>query len=550
MKAIDCMGFAGGFACGANQAGFDIIAKREPSAFGGFGVASVEENLHVPDVQVSEAEFWRVVKADMVLGNPPCSGFSMLSTINTADSKTGKVVDGVRVAQRGIDSPDNKWMFDLISYSAKVKPEVAIFECVQGGGKLGAPLMRELWQRMREESGLDYHLTEVFMNAALVGGDVIRPRYFWVTHLRPFGVDMPHETPRPLMDLIGDLPREAGLRTDPDIDLDWGHVTNGSRSDQRIRLTIEAFRAKGFDWAEGQRLPKHLTEWMTRGEVMPEWWHGSDGHVLSHATSDNMYSPFRWRAGKPMGVVTGGFMDRAVHPLAARTFTYREGARFMGLPDDWSLRAVVAGKHDNWLGKGIPVASGRWISGWAKASIEGDPGEYAGIVREPKHRVIDVTSADRVRAIEKDQDAPVWWDRTDRPRRVIVTVPRLGEQTRRPEAWPEAVRDALPANTVASRPSVVRGPRPPRPPSPAGVRVNAPRGAISRVPPEEFQGLLDELNLSRSEAARALGVSTSRVTELTTHSRPNSWLNADRLGDFEARLRAHTSPAPDGALPA
>jgi len=531
------MDFAGGYACGVTQAGFDYVAKREPSFFGGFGVSAVESNFNGVQVEVSEPEFWSVVKADMVFGCPPCSGFSMLSTINTADSKTGKMVDGVRVAQRGVDSPDNKWMSDLMRYAAKVKPGVVVMESVASAGKIGAPLMEQLWQLLREESGLDYHLTSVFMNAALVGGDVIRPRYFFVAHLAPFGVDLPSARPRSLMELIGDLPLEAGMRTQGEYDSSWGHVTNGSRADERTRLTIEEFRKYGYDWAEGKRLPEHLEVWTKEmGHEYPEWWYGSSGELLSHAVSDNMYSPFRWRAGKPMGVVTGGFMDRAIHPIAARPFTYREGARFMGFPDDWSLKPIVEGKRDAWLGKAIPVAAGRWISTWARGALEEEPGEYAGVLVAPKHRIIDVSTSDKILDITRGETDD-WWERPETPRITYSYANDLEPSASRRLRTDTVISAAKrPTNVSTGRPSkartLARG-------QVKTVSQQRTVGPIVRIRPEEFQQLLDELRLSRVDAARALGVSPSRIGELTGHTRPKSWLNADRWPDVQVALRKY-----------
>lgn len=544
MRAVGVMDFAGGFACGVTQAGFDYVAKREPSAFDGFGVTAIEANFQGVQVEVNEPEFWSAVKADLVFGCPPCSGFSMLSTINTATSKTGKVgADGVRVSQRGLDSPDNKWMTELVGYAARVKPDVVVMESVQSGGKLGQPLMRQLWQKIRDETGVDYHMTDLFMNASLVGGDVIRPRYFLVLHTRPFGVDLPRSTARTFMEVVGDLPLDAPTRRDSGYDPAWGHVTNGSSSDERIRLTIEEFRKEGYDWEEGKRLPVHLERWANEmGNGYPEWWYGPNGNLLSHAVSDNMYSPFRWRANQPMGVVTGGVLDRAVHPVAARPFTYREAARFMGLPDDWSLMPIVARKRDSWLGKAIPVASGRWVATWAKASIEGEPGEYAGVVVEPKHRVIDVTTAQRVGQVERGHDEdPIWWGRPDRPT-IIYSDSRIGIGSG------DRVSAELTLQvdeTMPGRPR--RDPPPPRPrrPRTAGEATKAKSRLVAepivRIAPEVFSQAVADLGLTAQDAADAMGVSRSRIAELVGQHRPKSWLNAARWADVQGQLRAHAA---------
>lgn len=539
MRAVGVLDFAGSFAVGVTQAGFEYVAKREPSAFGGFGVAAIEYNMQGVQVEVTEPEFWSIVRSEMVFGCPPCSGFSMLSTINTADSKTGKVVDGVRVAQRGVDSPDNVWLWELIDYASKTKPDAVVVESVPSGGKMGQPLMRELWQRLREQSGLDYHMTDVFMNAALIGGDVIRPRYFLVLHRRPFGVELPRERPLPIRDVIGDLGPVV-----PD-DPDWGHLTSGSAEDERIRKTIALFREHGYDWAQGKRLPEHMKHWYEEmDQEVPEWWF-RNGKMLSHAYSDNMYSPFRWRWDKPMGVVTGGFMDRSVHPTEPRLFTAREGARFMGLPDSWSLRPIVEGRKWSWLGKAIPVASGRWIATWVANSIDGTPGEYAGVFVEPKHRMIDVTTADRVSVVEHGLAGDdVWWPpndllheyspepvgrtgrpvyRTTEPKRLNSTHARQTDTRRTSDAGTERTFKRY----QRGRREFATG---------SEVRRGRPRLVAERVSPEVFVAEMARLGLSRRDVATALGVTPSRIAEMAGNHRPGAWLSADRWDGVKAKL--------------
>src|SRR5688500_11615767 len=73
MKAVDVMGFAGSFAAGVDQAGFDIVSKREPAKFKGFGMDSVLHNMPWIDGQVAEPEDWDLPAEDveLVYGCPP-----------------------------------------------------------------------------------------------------------------------------------------------------------------------------------------------------------------------------------------------------------------------------------------------------------------------------------------------------------------------------------------------------------------------------------------------------------------------------------------------
>lgn len=74
-RAVDVMGFAGGFTLGMVQAGFQLVGKKELP--GGFGVANCEANRHLLGndwrAQVGPPESWEVISGgcDVVFGNPP-----------------------------------------------------------------------------------------------------------------------------------------------------------------------------------------------------------------------------------------------------------------------------------------------------------------------------------------------------------------------------------------------------------------------------------------------------------------------------------------------
>jgi len=69
----------------------------------------------------------------------------------------------------------------------------------------------------------------------------------------------------------------------------------------------------------------------------------------------------------PCPVITGKIQE-SVHPVEPRVLTLREGARALGYPEEWKLAAY---KTDAWLGKGIPVASGKWIAQCVDLSLRG-----------------------------------------------------------------------------------------------------------------------------------------------------------------------------------
>lgn len=564
MKAADVMGFAGSFAAGVDQAGFDIVAKREPSAFKGFGMQSMLYNMPWVEGQLSLPEDWDLPAEDveLVYGCPPCSGFSQLSHANT-------LIHGAKV---GPEADINECMVWLVDYAARVKPQVVVLESVGVAFKSGRDWMEGLWERLRQRSGVDYMLTHVNMNNAWVGGDVIRPRYFMVAHRDPFGIGREFVTPRTSAEVLADLPAQTD-----DADLDWGHMLHGSSGVERFVKTMDRMRELDRAWRPGTRLPDNL-EGIELDEEILRLWLREDGKiseraekwfrerglepraVYSHYFSTDPFSTYRWRPDKPFGVIVAASLDRAIHPLHDRPITFREAARFMSLPDNWSMRSLIARQAGGELGKAVTSAAGKWIAHWARMSIEGTPGEYAGVADTPSDdiRVINAQSAKHVDDLASPEEGTLWEEPTADPNPARWLIDR---KARPASPWPQeewAIEDgrdlptpkgvrarrAIPSvrpvqvaprtaktSPVASRASRVASRPSPRG-RPAGMTQN-----IERIPPEEVTAYLAKLKITKREAAERLGVSYSRVNELTGHARPKSWLNAERWDEVKEALR-------------
>ena len=532
MKAVDVMGFAGSMACGVDQAGFDIVAKREPAAFKGFGVASMTYNMPWVEAQVSDPADWALPAEhdiDLVFGCPPCSGFSQLSSMNVV------IYKGTGTTYRGEDAEINECMTWLVDYAAMIGPPVVIIESVGAAYKLGRGWFETLWLRLRERTGMDYKLTHVRMNAALVGGDVIRPRYFMVAHTVPFGVGLDFVAPRTFREVVGDLPAERDFD-----DHDWGHVTAGGGA-ERLAKTIDWLQGMGRDWVPGTRLPVN-----TVGLEPPEFWIKAKGRpskregyrddVYSHWYSTDAFSPLRWKPDKPFGVVVAATLDRAVHAFHPRNLTFREAARFMSLPDTWSLRVLVEQRRTAELGKAIPAASAKWIAHWAKMAIERTPGEYFGRqdTYDERIRVINVTTQKDVDAILRDESNEPNWSANfsdSDPKNWLI------DRKTRPHDWWQRDDELgiFVPRTARSVPKVKSEPVTHRATPDVGPRTGV--GPIVRIPPETVASLLAELHLTKEQAAAKLGVSASRVAELVGHQRPKSWLNAARWNEVQEVLR-------------
>jgi DNA (cytosine-5)-methyltransferase 1 len=391
--AIDVMGFAGGFTLGVVQAGFKLTGKRELP--GGFGMTNCTENRallgHDWDAQAGPAESWTVPSTtpDLTFGNPPCSGWSVMSSQKF----------------RGADSPALACTWQFIEFAARTRAPVIIWESVQQAytHRDGLPLMRALRERLEERTGQRYDLTHVLHNAYSVGGPAIRPRYFWVASQVPFGIEVPRPAYTPAFrDVIGDLealgqtwhpqpyrapahPWAERLRSPSGL-VD-GHISERNPLTGRIRDLLG-----GVEWQPGESISTVARRYyQTHGEL-PKSFAGTAQKLIASDFAMGFTTPTRWREDNPARVITGAGPSLVVHPWRPRMLTHREVARILGFPDDWRILPLrkVGGLGLTW-GKGITVDCGRWIASWARAALDGNPGEYAGEELGDRERVIDVT---------------------------------------------------------------------------------------------------------------------------------------------------------------
>lgn len=381
--AIDCMGFAGGFTIGVVQTGFDLVGKRELP--GGFGVPSCEANRHVLgnrwQSEVGPRESWTPYKVDLVFGNPPCSGFSTLTS-------------GV---SRGINAKINECMWEFTNYVAACQPDISIMESVRSAHTKGHELMVALRANVEERTGLHYNLTHVYQDALALGGAAKRPRYFMVLHRVPFGVQYPEAPPAITMrDVIGDLDgldeswqRQAYQRpatwwseplrsSDGTVD---GHVSEDSPYRRRC-LALDRLLEHG--WPEGATLKRVATSIYEDGMTMPDEWSGYETQLIKYLYLRPTFEyptnhMRRWWSDRPGYVITGDALQHVMHPWLPRTITHREALRVMGYPDDWRIESIKdeRGLAAFW-GKGITTVCGRWIADAAKHALDGAPYDECG----------------------------------------------------------------------------------------------------------------------------------------------------------------------------
>lgn len=397
MRAIDVLGFAGGFTLGMVQAGFELVGKREHP--GAFGAANCLNNRHLLgynwELEVGAGNEWTPVEADVVFGNPPCSGFSVASPQSF----------------RGADSKINHCMWDLVEYAAKCQPWVVAFESVTPAytREDGRALMTALRARLEQLTGHRYNLHHVKHSAQALGGtSASRRRYFWVASIEAldFGVELPDYRPYPtLRDAIGDLeylPLQWETQRHERWRSSWAEKLRHEDDlvdGHQLRLGNERSTARHLailedkePWHQGERLEDVVRRIYDRDGELPDPWDPVKvEYQRTKGFSYGWHQPLRWRYDDPARVIAGDGLDNTVHPTQLRSFTHREVARIMGYPDDWLIEPLRddKGAHAYW-GKGITVQCGSWLGYWLRETLSGDPGEHTGLEVGDREYLIDI----------------------------------------------------------------------------------------------------------------------------------------------------------------
>ena len=304
-----------------------------------------------------DAEAWasglrKIPKADIVIGGPPCQGFSLLNKRRIGDIR------------RALWQP----YMDLVALSGA---SVFVIENVQG--LLNSPEHSDIVLRAKE---LGFHTTAALLNAADYGTPQTRIRAFILGWKREFGDSVPfppekthvqanengndHLPPwRTVRDAIGDLPPPVGteLRDEQSpLNLHFG------RNPTAVSLKRYKAVPPGGNRFDLQR---------NAPEITPSCW------IKKTSGGTDLFRRLWW--DRPSVTTRTEFFKpekgRYLHPEQHRPITHREAARLMGFPDDFQFtgtKVEIARQIGNAVPPPLAGAIARHIRGlmdmWLKPS--------------------------------------------------------------------------------------------------------------------------------------------------------------------------------------
>lgn len=306
-RALDLFCGAGGMSLGLEAAGFELVAAVDnwaPAAESyrqNFQHTLLEKDISsfgLPDLHSASIDPGSV---DVVVGGPPCQGFSIQRIGKNEDDRNNLVLQFARIV-------------------AEVSPKAFVMENVPGLlGKRGIHLSTELMELF---SRAGYDVNKRILDAASYGVPQYRRRVFFVGTRRDLGINyafpvQTHEEGQyvSVREAIADLPSPPDDFTAPPGDPLHRRMRISQLNLKRLALIPPG---GGFeDLPPEMRVPCHR----------------NGASKIGHR---NVYG--RLAPDRPSGTITARFdsftRGRFAHPWENRNITLREGARLQGMPDD------------------------------------------------------------------------------------------------------------------------------------------------------------------------------------------------------------------------
>lgn len=325
-KVMDLFSGAGGFLLGFEKEGFDIILSTDFDED-----CEKVHKINRPNIPFVRADIRTLSNekidellngqtVDVLIGGPPCQGFSTIGNRVSSDPERRTKYD-----------PRNDLFREYIRILNHLQPKVFVMENVKGiKTRDGGTIFEEI-QRQFKETGYDFNC--ITLNAADYGVPQYRERvFFYGTRI---GVDF--EAPIPthgenrnpyniVLDAIGDLANKGEEVSN--------HVPlkHGEKNIRRYQLI-----------PEGGRLPEN--------DLPADLYRKNFGNTFK-----------RLDRNKPSLTMVPGHNAFPIHPWLDRSLTVREAARIQTFPNDY----IFSGRRDKQcmqVGNAVPV---QLANAWAK----------------------------------------------------------------------------------------------------------------------------------------------------------------------------------------
>ncbi|WP_201575036.1 DNA cytosine methyltransferase [Psychrobacter sp. H8-1] len=329
MKVIDLFSGCGGLSLGFIQNGFKIVKAVEfdSSIANTYKKNHPEIEILVDDIRnIDNCNNFNKGDADIVIGGPPCQGFSMA---------------GARIRDGFIDDDRNYLFKHFFNIVRTVKPKIFIMENVKGLMTMqGGKTFDEICNIFSDENlmnGTKYHIYHKVLKAVDLGIPQKRERLF-IIGIRDTSIEFELKLKGTTQRIINKHPTFFDPVTVYDAICNMPTVTNNG--DVANPVPVSAYQK--YLATREATLSNHIKTNHSKVAVerMQKIANGDNFTSLDEdikSVHSGSYGRLRWDDVAPtittrFDTPTGG---RFIHPVEHRTLTPREAARIQSFPDDF-----------------------------------------------------------------------------------------------------------------------------------------------------------------------------------------------------------------------
>lgn len=377
LTCIDLFSGAGGFSLGFANAGFEISIATDYQESAG---KTYKHNLSFPFLQADIADLssdidpliengdFKRDDVDVVIGGPPCKGFSTAGVYNPSDPRSSLLQHYIQVVEQ-------------------IKPRAIIVENVLGAKTVAeGAYVEALLQQARE---LGYKIRMLELNAVDYGVPQVRERLLFIGYLddAPISRPVPTHTSDTGQQRLGETMTKKEYVTIADAISDLSFLPPGKRS-REYQVPPQSEYQKMMRRSHDAPLynhaaPDHSETVRERFKTLDE---GEGIDELPPRLQTNKHTMKKYDRTKPANTVTT-IPEDFVHYEQPRIPTVRELARLQSFPDWFEFRGprTTGGQQRidslpqySQVGNAVPPLMAEAIGRHVKATLTGnDPREAA-----------------------------------------------------------------------------------------------------------------------------------------------------------------------------